>query len=153
MTAGELKEKIKGLVLQVYKDYSKAEDAAIAYDELVKFPLLKDVIVDLLTSEFDAFLETIEWVAPRPSTFRIVLLNGQSFLLMYTEKSWIATVEGKKYYLLNLDEEENCALAINRILQYGQSGADASADTDAEASTDSETEVDVEDDVNVDVEA
>jgi hypothetical protein len=153
MTAGELKEKIKGLVLQVYKDYSKAEDAAIAYDELVKFPLLKDVIVDLLTTEFDAFLETIEWVAPRPSTFRIVLLNGQSFLLMYTEKSWIATVEGKKYYLLNLDEEENCALAINRILQYGQSGADASADTDAEASTDSETEVDVEDDVNVDVEA
>ena len=157
MTAGELREKIKGLVLQVYKDYSKAEDAAVAYDELVKFPLLKDVIVDLLTSEFDAFLETIEWVAPRPSTFRIVLLNGQSFLLMYTEKSWIATVEGKKYYLLNLDEEENCALAINRILQYGQSGADASEDTeasdDADTGADAETEVDVEDDVNVDVEA
>ncbi len=155
MTAGELKEKIKGLVLQVYKDYSKAEDAAIAYDELVKFPLLKDVIVDLLTTEFDAFLETIEWVAPRPSTFRIVLLNGQSFLLMYTEKSWIATVEGKKYYLLNLDEEENCALAINRILQYGQSGADASGDAEAsgDAGEEAETEVDVEDDVNVDVEA
>ena len=157
MTAAELKEKIKVLVKQVYTEKSKADDAAVAYDELTKFPLLKDVIVDLLTHEFDSFLEDIEWVSPRPTVFRIKLLNGYSFLLMYTEKSWIATVEGKKYYLLNLDEEENCALAINRILQYGQSGADASEDTeasdDADTGADAETEVDVEDDVNVDVEA
>ena len=125
MKPSELREKIKVLVKQVYKDKSKVDDAAIAYDELTKFPLLKDVIVDLLTADFDSFLEDIQWVSPRPTVFRIVLLNGESFLLMYTERSWIATVEGKKYYLLNLDEEENCALAIGRILQYGpKSGAE-----------------------------
>ena len=76
---------------------------------------------------------------------------------MYTIKSWIGTVEGKKYYLLNLDEEERCALAINRLLRVGPaSGAEvegeASADADAGADA-GETEVEDEVDVNVDVEA
>tara|TARA_B100000424_G_scaffold247668_1_gene220231 strand:+ start:624 stop:1082 length:459 start_codon:yes stop_codon:yes gene_type:complete len=152
MKPSELREKIKVLVKQVYKDKSKVDDAAIAYDELTKFPLLKDVIVDLLTADFDSFLEDIQWVSPRPTVFRIVLLNGESFLLMYTERSWIATVEGKKYYLLNLDEEENCALAIGRILQYGpKSGAEVEGEEEAAAEETPEAEDEV--DVNVDVEA
>ena len=152
MTAGELREKIKELVLQVYKDYSKAEDAAVAYDELVKFPALKDIIVDLMTDQFDSFLESVDWVAPRPTTFRINLLNGQNFLLMFTDRSWIAQVQGKKYYLLNLDEEERCALAINRLLRVGPaSGAEMEGEaTDTE---DAAPEVEDEVDVNVDVEA
>ena len=152
MKPSELREKIKVLVKQVYKDKSKVDDAAIAYDELTKFPLLKDVIVDLLTADFDSFLEDIQWVSPRPTVFRIVLLNGESFLLMYTERSWIATVEGKKYYILNLDEEENCALAIGRSLQYGpKSGAEVEGEEEAAAEETPETEDEV--DVNVDVEA
>ena len=35
------------------------------------------------------------------------------------ERSWIAQVEGKKYYLLNLPEEQKAAEAIARILRYG----------------------------------
>jgi hypothetical protein len=38
---------------------------------------------------------------------------------MYGKRSWIAQVEGKKYYLLNLPEEERAAEAISRILRYG----------------------------------
>ena len=151
MKASELRDKIKVLVKKVYSEKSVSNDAAVAYDELTKFPLLKDVIIDLLTHEFDSFLEDIEWVSPRPTVFRILLLNGESFLLMYTEKSWIATVEGKKYYLLNLDEEENCALAIGRILQYGtNSGADVKGE---ESENESTPEVEDEVDVDVDVEA
>ena len=151
MTKAELREKIRALALQVVGEKSKADDAALAYDELTKFPELKDVIVDLLTHEFDSFLEDIQWVAPKPTTFRIILLNGQSFLLTYSPRSWVAQVEGKKYYLLNLDEEEYCCQAIARILQYGPAGgADASADADAGAD---DVEVEDEVDVNVDVEA
>jgi len=147
MTVSELRDKIKILVKKVYSEKSVSNDAAIAYDELTKFPLLKDVIVDLLTHEFDSFLEDIEWVSPRPTVFRILLLNGESFLLMYTEKSWIATVEGKRYYLLNLDEEENCALAIGRILQYGSnSGAEVEGE-------ESENESAPEDEADADVDA
>ena len=149
MTAAELREKIRALALQVVGEKSKADQAAVAYDELTKFPELKDQIVALLTHEFDSFIEGIDWVAPRPSTFRINLLNGQNFLLVYTPRSWVATVEGKKYYLLNLDEEEFAALAIARILQYGpESGADVDA-----SETDSAPEVEDEIDVDVDVEA
>ena len=58
---------------------------------------------------------------------------------------------GKKYYLLNLDEEEYAALAISRILQYGpESGAEVEGEG---SETDSTPEVEDEVDVNVDVEA
>ena len=154
MTKAELREKIRSLVLEVRGEQSKADEAAIAYDELTKFPELKDIIVSLMTHEFDSFLESIDWVAPRPTTFRINLLNGQNFILIFSKRSWIAQVEGKKYYLLNLDEEEYAALAISRILQYGpESGADASEDADADADADSGGGAEEEVDVDVDVEA
>ena len=153
MTAAELREKIQILAKQVYADTVKADDAALAYPEIQKFPPLKDIIIDLLTNEFDSFIESVDWVAPRPTTFRINLLNGENFLLMYTIKSWIGQVSGKKYYLLNLDEEERCALAINRLLRVGpESGAEVEGEASAEADT-GETEVEDEVDVNVDVEA
>ena len=150
MTSAELKEKIRALALQVVGEKSKADQAAVAYDELTKFPELKDIIVALLTHEFDSFLEGIDWVAPRPSIFRINLLNGQSFLLEYGTRSWVAQIEGKKYYLLNLDEEEYACQAIARILQYGPASG---ADVDAEAGGDAGAEVEDNVDVDVDVEA
>ena len=150
MTASELREKIRSLVLQVRGEQSKADDAAVAYDELVKFPLLKDVIVDLLTHQFDSFLDSIDWVAPKPSTFRINLLNGQNFLLIYSRKSWIAQVEGKKYYLLNLPEEERACEAIARILRYGTKSSGDAAEADS-SDTGGGEDVDVEVDDNVDI--
>ena len=152
MTKAELRQKIKTLAVTVMAEKAKTDDAALAYDELVKFPALKDIIVDLMTDQFDSFIESVDWVAPRPTTFRINLLNGQNFLLMFTERSWIAQVQGKKYYLLNLDEEERCALAINRLLRVGPAiGAEMEGEaTDTEAEAPAEEE---EVDVNVDVEA
>ena len=154
MTKAELREKIRGLAIQVVGERSKADDAALAYDELTKFPKLKEIIVSLMTHEFDSFLESIDWVAPRPTTFRINLLNGQNFLLMYTDRSWIGQVEGKKYYLLNLDEEERCAQSINRILRVGPAaGADVAEATDTTDTTDTTKDKEEEVDVNVDTEA
>ena len=165
MTKAELREKIKRLVKDVYKDADKIEDAALAYDELTKFPELKLIIVDLLTVQFDNFLEGIDWVAPRPTTFRINLLNGQNFILIFTDRSWIAQVEGKKYYLLNLDEEERAAQAIARILSYGTiENPDDAAESEADFSsggsggdfgggdTGGDTDTDVDVDVDTDTE-
>jgi len=153
MTKAELRQKIKTLAVTVMAEKAKTDDAALAYDELTKFPLLKDVIVDLLTVQFDSFLESIDWIAPRPTTFRINLLNGQNFVLIYDPRSWIAKVEGKKYYLLNIDEEDMAAKAIARILSHG---GKADESTETETSTDTEAEAPAEEeevDVNVDVEA
>jgi hypothetical protein len=131
MTREELKEKIRLLVPQVYSNKQKAENAAVEYDELTKFPELKAVIIDLLTSDFDSFLSSIDWVAPRPTTFRINLKNDQNFYLIWSTRSWIAQIEGKKYYLLNLPEEQRAAEAIARILRYG-----AKEDIDENATSD-----------------
>jgi hypothetical protein len=124
MTKDELKEKIKVLVQQVYKPKTlKAQDTisldAPKFPVLQKFPELKDIIVNLLTDQYEIFVTDIQWVAPKPTTFRIVLGNGETFMLTYSPRSWVAQIEGKKYYLLNLSEEEAATEAIARILAYG----------------------------------
>ena len=134
MTKQELRGRIKVLVKKVYRDKVAIEKAAIEYDELTKFPELKDVIVSLLGPQFDAFVASIDWVAPKPTTFRINLKNNENFYLVYSPKSWIAEVEGKKYYLLNLNEQENCENAIARILRYGMPNIEGEVDA-AEYST------------------
>jgi hypothetical protein len=130
MTKNEFKDKIKDIVKKVYSSTAKSTEvdldspSVVSLDNerfpvLAKFPTLKETIIKLLTDQYDLFLKDIEWVAPRPTTFRIVLGNDQTFYLIYTDRSWIAKVEGKKYYLLNLNEEQNCIEAIARILSYG----------------------------------
>ena len=120
MTREELQSRLKILIKQVYANKRITPEEAVQYDELTKFPELKSVIVDLLTPEYDNFVASIDWVAPRPSTFRINLKNGQVFYIIYNKLSWIAQVESKKYYLRNLPEEQHAAEAIARILRYGK---------------------------------
>jgi hypothetical protein len=161
MTKAEFKERIKGLAFEVIKDRKKSEIAAVEYDELTKFPELKKIIVTLLTADFDPFLAGIDWVAPRPTTFRINLKNDENFYLIWMGRSWIAQVEGKKYYLLNLPEEERAVEAIARILRYGapgsgeaaagvSAGADTDVDVDADTGGGEEVEVNIDDNVEVD---
>lgn len=163
MTKQELRDKIKVLVKKVYRDRVSIEQAAVEYDELTKFPELKDVIVSLLGPQFDLFVASIDWVAPKPTTFRINLKNNENFYLVYTPRTFIAEIEGKKYYLLNLNEHENAENAIARILRYGMPNIEGSVDA-AEFDTGSsggdfpeETSTDVsvdtgEDDITVDTE-
>ena len=159
MTKAEFKERIKGLAFEVIKDRKKSEIAAVEYDELTKFPELKKIIVTLLTADFDPFLAGIDWVAPRPTTFRINLKNDENFYLIWMGRSWIAQVEGKKYYLLNLPEEERAVEAIARILRYGVPGSDeaaagvsAGSDTGGGDDAGGGEDIDIEVDDTVDVE-
>ena len=154
MTKAEFKERIKGLAFEVIKDRKKSEIAAVEYDELTKFPELKEIIISLLTADFDPFLSSIDWVAPRPTTFRINLRNNENFYLIWMGRSWIAQVEGKKYYLLNLPEEERAVEAIARILRYGVPGSEedeAAAGVSAGSDTGGGEDVTVDDTTDVTV--
>ena len=158
MTTDELKDRIRGLAFEVIKDRKKAEIAAVEYDELTKFPELKEIIVTLLTADFDPFLASIDWVAPRPTTFRINLKNDQEFYLVWMKRSWIAQIEGKKYYLLNLPEEERAVEAIARILRYGPAGGGEEESEEgfdvgggAEEGGGEEIDVDIEDTTDIEV--
>ena len=87
----ELIDKIQTIAKRVYA--SKVKDNTLGvtpedvnFDDetfpvLTKFPVLKKVITDLLTDQFEMFISDIQWVAPRPTTFKIVLANQQYFYL------------------------------------------------------------------------
>jgi len=87
---------------------------------LNKYPSLTDTLDDLLTNYFRDYVTGIFVIAPKPTTFKILLHNGQMFFLTYGPKSWIAKVAGKRYYLLNLNEEESAIQAIAHLLELGR---------------------------------
>jgi|TARA_B110000967_G_scaffold74818_1_gene77419 hypothetical protein len=159
MTKSELRVKIQSLAKTVYKERASIEQAAIEYDELTKFPELKDVIVSLLGPQFDLFVASIDWVAPTPTTFRINLKNNENFYLVHTSRTFIAEVEGKKYYLLNLNEQQNAQKAIARILRYGAPNIEGEVDASefdtgsSGGGSDEESLTDISVDTETDVDA
>jgi len=125
MTASELRDKIQTIARQVYgTNRSRSNYGETDTDELSALPELKSILIKLLTRDFRIFIGPIDWVAPKPTTFRINLKNAQEFYLIYTDRSWIAQVEGKKYYLLNINELENATNMIARLLRYGNPGGE-----------------------------
>ena len=130
MDRSELKNIIKKLVGNIIsgvpESKPKAEDKLpistkySRFDLITQFPVMIPVLIDLMTEDFELFIKDIYWVAPKPTTFKIIFINGQHFFLMYDPKSWTAQIEGKKYYLLELRDSELAAEAISRILRYGQ---------------------------------
>ena len=144
MTVEQFKERIRTIVKKVY--VSKKEDTPmIDFEEFKTFPELKAVIIDLLTTDYGSFISSIDYVAPKPTTFRINLKNGQFFYLIWNERSWVAQVEGKKYYLLNLNEEEHAIEAIARILRYASpEGMEEAGGDEVEVETEETEEIETE---------
>ena len=71
---------------------------------LAKFPTLKAAIVKLQTEDFKEFVDTIDWISPRPTSFRINLKNGQDYILKWTGKTFEAQILGKRYYINKIDD-------------------------------------------------
>ena len=115
-------------------DLEGAEEEApdATADILAKFPTLKKTLVHLMTPEFEEFVEKVGWMSPKPSTFKVELKNGQDFLLKWMGESFEATVEGKRYYLQNLSEYQQCLDKLTDMLASGpiQSGMDAMSGED-----------------------
>ena len=86
---------------------------------LKKYPGLNHVMEYMMTESFREYVDAIFVVAPKPTTFKILLHNGQFFFLQFMGKTYQATVAGKNYYLMTIGEKERCMLAIARLLRYG----------------------------------
>ena len=95
------------------------EDDPLEYI-LFKYPTLTKTLEDLLSKDFRDYITGVYVIAPVPTTFKVVLHNNQSFYLIYMGRSWVAKVSGKKYYLLNLGEEERAKVAIANLLMMGK---------------------------------
>jgi hypothetical protein len=86
---------------------------------LKKYAGLKNTLEYLMTPSFEEYITGIYVVAPKPTTFKVVLHNGQFFFLQFMGKAYEATVEGRKYYLMSIGEKERCMISISRLLRYG----------------------------------
>ena len=130
MQKSEFIAKIKTLAKTVYAkktnplaDPKEIEDIVTKFPIIDKFPPLKDVMEDLFDFQYEPFVKDIQWVAPRPTTFRVMLVNEADFYLIYQGEEagkgvFVAQVAGKKYFLESLPEEQQASEAIARLLRY-----------------------------------
>jgi hypothetical protein len=87
---------------------------------LMKYPSLKKTMIDLLTVDFKDYLNGIYIMAPKPTTFKVVLHNNRPFYLTFLgDDKFNAKVEGKKYYLATLSDLERATIAIANVLTLG----------------------------------
>ena len=86
---------------------------------IAKYPSLKEMLTVLMTDAFKDYITGIYVVAPRPTTFKIVLHNNQEFILEWTGKTYICKVEGKKYYLSFISDKQRATKAIAQLLELG----------------------------------
>jgi hypothetical protein len=79
---------------------------------LAKFPTVKQALVKLQTEDFKEFVESIDWISPRPTSFRVNLKNGQDYILKWTGKTFEAQILGKRYVLSNIADYQQ---AIDKL--------------------------------------
>ena len=101
-------------------DDKKVDDEADGLTKiLLYYPEISNVMIELMSPSFRQYVKGIYLMAPKPSTFRVILHNDQIFHLINTGKTFICKVEGKKYYLKNIGEYERAVDAISRLLLLG----------------------------------
>jgi hypothetical protein len=113
-----IKEGIEDFVSQQQRETISFEDNPLEYI-LQKYPSLDATLADLMTENYRDYITGVYVIAPKPTTFRILLHNGQEFYLIYGPQSYTAKISGKKYYLLNLSEEQFAINAIASLLELG----------------------------------
>jgi hypothetical protein len=122
-TKKELEDHIRGRVRQIL---DKTDTSAYQGDPdspmnvmLARFPELRQTLEKLLTFQFRLFVDDIQWVAPKPTTFKVILPNNQYFTLIWNTKDFLAKIAGMKYDMLTLQERERAIKALSELLQYG----------------------------------
>ena len=91
---------------------------------LAKFPTLKAAIVKLQTEDFKEFVDSIDWISPRPTSFRINLKNGQEYIIKWMGKGFEAQILGKRYYLNRIDDYQQALDKLSILYREGpMSGA------------------------------
>jgi hypothetical protein len=93
---------------------------------LANFPELRQTLEKLLTMQYRIFVNDIQWVAPKPTTFKIILPNGQFFNMIWNTEDFIIKILGKRYDMLVLSERERATKALSNLLQYSPINANLS---------------------------
>jgi hypothetical protein len=114
-----LEKYISVAVQKALKEQEEAEKKSVKSMYLVyRFPGLKKVLEDVMSPAFGRYISDVSIVAPKPTTFKISLINSQNFTIYYLGKGeFMLKVSGKKYYSENLGELERASSNISALLE------------------------------------
>lgn len=85
---------------------------------IYRFPGLKKTIEDLMSPAFGRYISNVHIVSPKPTTFKIELINNQDFTIIYQGKNkFTAKISGKKYFTNSLGDLEKASDGITELLQ------------------------------------
>ena len=100
---------------------------------LGKFPTLRAALIKLQTEDFKEFVDKIDWISPRPTSFRINLKNGQDYILKWTGTGFEAQIMGKRYYIDKIDDYQQ---ALDKLAILYKEGPMKGAGEDAASGED-----------------
>ena len=104
---------------------------------LAKFPTLKATLIKLQTEEFKEFIDSIDWISPRPTEFRVNIKNGQDYILKWTGTGFEAQIMGKRYYIDKIDDYQQALDKLAILYKEGPmkgAGDGEAADVDSGSS-------------------
>jgi len=146
-------------------DQLPAPIATLSFEEdpmgfiLQSYPTLANILTTLMTDVYADYITGIYVLAPKPTTFKVVLHNNQAFYLTYlgninrdthTENdtdnpgdekeppAYEAEVSGKTYYLVGVGDRQRATLAIRDLLKLGQPINTKGPETETSAGTTAE---------------
>ena len=100
---------------------------------LAKFPTLKAAIIKLQTEDFKEFVDSIDWISPRPTEFRINLKNGQEYIMKWLGDGFETQIMGKRYYINKISDYQQALDKLAILYKEGPmsgAGEGEPADTD-----------------------
>ena len=110
-----------------------------ATDEiLAKFPTLQAAIIKLQTEDFKEFVDSIDWISPRPTEFRINLKNGQDYIMKWTGTGFEAQIMGKRFYIDKINDYQQALDKLAILYKEGPmtgAGEGEPADVDSGGSS------------------
>ena len=114
-----LEKYISVAVQKALKEQEVAERKSVKSMYLVyRFPGLKKVLEDVMSPAFGRYISDVSVVSPKPTTFKISLINSQFFYIYYLSGGeFMVKVSGKKYYSENLGELERASNSITSLLE------------------------------------
>jgi len=124
-------QELKDLIFEAYIEILREQNEVLptsTQEILGKFPTLKKTLENLMTPEFETFVKQVNWVAPKPTTFKVDLANGEHFFLKWTGQDFESQIGGKKYYLGKTDEFQQALDKLNELLKYAPIGGEEPAE-------------------------
>lgn len=114
-----LEKYIKVAVQKALKEQEIAQKKSEKSMYLIyRFPGLKKTLTELMSPVFGRYINNVEIVAPKPTTFKVDLINSQVFYIYYLGKEeFMLKIAGRKYYPTNLGELERASDAITALLE------------------------------------